>query len=165
MKKIIKNVGYFVFTLIWLICVSSNFVWAAEFAIIPEETDIEAVKKTVETIATRNPKDNKETVWDRYNVQANRPDKELGLGDKLAAWTLNWDTLLDYVVYLVRFLSQVGILIGAIMILYAGYMYATDVMGWDASKWKTAIKNAIIGVVVVSFSYALIRILTNMFIE
>ena len=40
---------------------------------------------------------------------------------------MNWDTLLNYVVYLMRFLNQIGILIGAIMILYAGYLYATSV--------------------------------------
>ncbi|NOZ44413.1 MAG: hypothetical protein GXP45_04720 [bacterium] len=47
---------------------------------------------------------------------------------------MTWDTLLDYVVYLIKFLSQLGLVIGAIMFIYAGYMYATSVMGGDASK-------------------------------
>jgi len=49
------------------------------------------------------------------------------VGDQLASGIMTWDTLLDYVVYVVRFLSQIGLVIGAVMIVYAGYLYATSI--------------------------------------
>jgi hypothetical protein len=83
----------------------------------------------------------------------------------MATGIMNWDTILDYVVYLVKFLSQLGLLIGACMFIYAGYMYATQIMWGDEGKGKNAMKYAIIWVVVLSFSFALLKILTNMFIQ
>jgi len=152
MKKII---GCFI--LLWIVF---SFVNSAEFAIIPEEDNWVVVENAVKHVSTPI---EETSVRDRYNEKAN--DKNMSLWDKLAAWTLNRDDLLDYVVYLVKFLSWAGLLIWAVMIIYAGYMYATDIMWWDASKWKSAIKYAISGVVVVAFSFALIKILTSMFIE
>ena len=79
---------------------------------------------------------------------------------------MTWDTILDYIVYLVRFLSQVGIVIGVIMIIYAGYLYATSIFSpSNMTKGKSAITNAIIGVLVVAFSYAIMKLLTSAFLS
>jgi len=51
------------------------------------------------------------------------------VGNQLASGIMTRNTLLDYTVYLVRFLSQVGLLIGGLMIIYAGYLYATTIFG------------------------------------
>ena len=83
----------------------------------------------------------------------------------MASGIMTWDTLLDYVVYVVKFLSQIGLLIGAIMIIYAGYMYATEIFGGKPSAGKEAIQNAIIGVLVISFSYAIMKLLTSALIS
>jgi hypothetical protein len=50
------------------------------------------------------------------------------------------------------------------MIIYAWYKYATGVFTWDASKsWKDAIKWAIYGLLIVIFSYSIMKILLSMF--
>jgi len=54
------------------------------------------------------------------------------VGNQLASGIMTRDTLLDYVVYFVRFLSQIGLVIGGIMIIYAGYAYATEIFGGKA---------------------------------
>lgn len=74
-------------------------------------------------------------------------------------------TILDYIVYLVRFLSQVGILIGGVMIIYAGYLYGSNIFAGKAGDGKKAIKNAIIGILIIIFSYVIIKTLTSMFLE
>jgi hypothetical protein len=51
------------------------------------------------------------------------------------------------------------------MIVYAWYLYSTTVFGWwDASKWNKAIKDAIIWILIVSFSYAIMKFLTAAFL-
>lgn len=78
---------------------------------------------------------------------------------------MTWDTVLDYVTYLIRFLGQIGLLIGALMIVYAGYLYASSVFAdTDPGAGKQAIRYAVIGVLVISFAYGIMRILTNAFI-
>lgn len=99
---------------------------------------------------------------DQYNQIAEK--RSWNLGVQLASGIVNRNTILDYVVYLVRFLSQIALLIGALMIIYAGYNYATTVFTGKAAS-KEPIVNAIIGILVVIFSYAIIRILTSAFLS
>jgi hypothetical protein len=49
------------------------------------------------------------------------------LGDQMASGIMTRNTLLNYVVYLVKFLSQIGLVIGAVMVIYAGYLYAMTI--------------------------------------
>jgi hypothetical protein len=124
------------------------------FEIVPQSNNADAVSNAVEVVGSK--------WWDvrsQYNKQAANLSGQVG--DQLASWIMTRDTLLDYVVYLVRFLSQIGLVIGALMIIYAGYMYATTIFGGDSSKWKKAITNAIIGVLIISFSYAIMKLLTS----
>jgi hypothetical protein len=51
----------------------------------------------------------------------------LTLGEKLATGIMDRTTLLDYIVYLIRFLGQIGLVIGALMIIYAGYLYSASI--------------------------------------
>jgi len=102
-------------------------------------------------------------VWETYNEKA---DELKSVGDQIASGIMTRDTLLDYVAYLIRFLSQIGILIGVVMIIYAGYLYASSVFSpWNMSKGKSAITNAILWVLVVAFSYAIIKLLTSAFLS
>ena len=128
------------------------------FEIIPQSTDQTTVDKAVEAVS-KSPGN----VWNTYNTKA----AELkNVGDQLASGIMTWDTLLNYVVYLVRFLSQIGIFIGVMMIIYAGYLYATSIFNpGNMSKGKSAITNAIIGVLVIAFSYAIMKLLTSAFLE
>jgi len=47
------------------------------------------------------------------------------------------------------------------MIIYAGYLYATQIFGSSDTGAKKAITNAIIGILVIAFSYAIMKLLTS----
>lgn len=129
------------------------------FEIIPESNNPSKVVEAVESVGN---------VWwsvrDTYNKKAN--SLSWSVGDQLASGIMTRETLLDYIVYLVRFLSQIGLVIGVAMIIYAGYLYATSIFSAsNMSKGKSALTNAIIGVVVIAFSYAIMKILTSAFLS
>lgn len=69
------------------------------------------------------------SVMERYTAIAN--SEEYTLAEKMSSGILNRDTILEYIAYIIRFLSQVGLLIGAGMIIYAGYQYATTIFSGD----------------------------------
>jgi len=130
-----------------------------DFEIIPEATSQSTVDKAVNAVGK-----SWWSVWDVYDQKAK--EMKNSVGDQLASGIMTRDTLLDYVVYLVKFLSQVGIVIGVLMIIYAGYLYASSVFSpSNMSKGKSAITNAIIGVLVVAFSYAIMKLLTSAFLS
>ena len=105
------------------------------------------------------------TVLKKYNEEAEKIANSWNLWKAFETWVINWDTLLSYIVYLMRFLNQIGLLIWSIMILYAWYLYATTIFKWNnASTGKSAIKNAIIGILVIIFSYAILKGLEAMFL-
>jgi len=164
LKKMMGVMWLMLFALPWFfgVLAQSDDV---DFAIIPEAVNEKQISGDVAAVGNVHvvTNDKEKSVWDVYKRIGTKEKRNLG--DRLASGILSWDTLLDYVVYLVKFLSQVGLLIGAAMIIYAGYMYATQIFGWDTSKGKTSIKYAIIWVIVISFSFAIIRIITNAFLE
>ena len=132
---------------------------ANNFEIIPQADSGGKVEAAVDAVGSKGGH-----VRDTYNDQANQMSGQVG--NQLASGIMTWSTLLDYVVYLVRFLSQVGLLIWGLMVIYAGYLYATTIFGWgDATKWKKAITNAIIGIIVIAFSYAIMKLLTSALIS
>lgn len=102
---------------------------------------------------------------ERYNEIAKKYQKEGDVAKSFQTGIMGWETPIQYVVYIMKFLSQLGLLIWGIMILYAGYLYATTIFGYgDPNQAKTAIKNAIIWVIVVIASYAIFRGLTSLFL-
>lgn len=130
-----------------------------DFEIIPEATSQTTVDAAVKSVWASGGK-----VRDSYNTQAEK--MENSVGDQIASGIMTRDTLLDYIVYLVRFLSQIGLVIGVIMIIYAGYLYASSIFSpSNMSKGKSALINAIVGVLVVAFSYAIMKILTSAFLS
>ena len=132
--------------------------FATDFEIIPQATEdvwaaVEKISKWWE-------------VRDKYDEQAQKYQDEKKLGEAFASWVFTWSLVLDYLVYVIRFLSQLGILIGAVMIIYAGYIYASSIFtGNETGWWKKAITHAIIGVLVIAFSYAIMRLVTSAFIS
>ena len=135
-----------------------NFLHAQqEWHIIPElkdRTKAEQAVKDVWAVAGK--------VRETYSGKA----AELTLEEQLATGIMDRNTILKYVAYVVSFASQLGLFIGAAMIIYAGYLYAVSVFTWGdgIGKGKTAIKNAIIGVLVIVFSYAIMRFFTALFL-
>jgi hypothetical protein len=45
---------------------------------------------------------------------------------------MNWDTILCLATQVVRFVSNMALVVGALMIIYAGYIYAMSVFNSDA---------------------------------
>jgi hypothetical protein len=82
-------------------------------------------------------------VIDNYYSEAVRLDQANDTQAQIASGVMTRATILNYAAYLIRFLSQLGMMIGAIMIIYAGYQYATQVFGGNPGAGSTAIKNAI----------------------
>jgi hypothetical protein len=91
-----------------------------DFEIIPKASDDGTVKKAVNDVSNAGG-----SVRDIYNKKAK--DMENNLGNQMASGIMTRDTLLDYIVYGVRFLSQIGLVIGGFMVIYAGYIYASSV--------------------------------------
>ncbi len=128
--------------------------------------DYEIIPKATNNVSTAVEEVGKSggNVRENYNEQA--ANMSGNVWNQIASGIMTRDTLLDYVVYLVRFLSQIGIVIGVVMIIYAGYLYASSVFNPSGmSKGKSAITNAIIGVLVVAFSYAIMKLLTSAFLS
>lgn len=99
-------------------------------------------------------------VWKTYNAKAGG----MSVWDSFASWVFSWDTILDFFKHIANVLSQIGLVIWSWMIIYAWYKYASWVFTGDASKWwKDAIKWAISWVLIVIFSYAIMKILLWMF--
>ena len=102
-------------------------------------------------------------VWDNYNnIARNLKEKDVWLS--FASGIFSWDTIFYFLKHIVKVLSEIWLVVWALMIIYAGYKYATGVFTWDASKWwKDAVKWAIYWVLIVIFSYAIMKILLSMF--
>ena len=91
-----------------------------------------------------------------YNEEA----KKLKTSEQLASWIMTRDTILNYIVFIVQFLSQLWLLVWAWFIMYAWYKYMFYVFNWTKTPSST-LKNAIIWVVIVIFSYAIMKIFTS----
>ena len=95
-------------------------------------------------------------VWENYNDAAGR----IPTDSQVASWIMNRDTIMNYLVFIVQFLSQLGLVVWAAFIMYAGYKYIVSLFEW----WKVpsaTVKNAIIWILIVIFSYAIMKILTS----
>ena len=147
-----------IFLLVWFVLLSSvSGVFAQNW--LDGDVKLEILPKS-DAIGTTNQKILQEgTVWDNYNEIAENSDT----ADQIATGVMTWDTILDYGVYLLRFLSQAGIAIGGLMFVYTGYQYIMSVL-WASSPDEKLIPNAITGILVIIFSYAIMRILTRMFL-
>jgi len=100
-------------------------------------------------------------VWENYNTLSKNTD----VWSAFASWVFSWDTIFEFFKHIAKVLSEIGLVIWAGMIIYAGYKYASWVFTGDASKWwKDAIKWAIYGVLIIIFSYAIMKILLAMFL-
>ncbi len=147
--------------------ISIFWVFAQEndFVIIPKIDDQASQAKVVNTVESlqkiyQNPDTAKAGFWQTYNQKS----EQLTLSEQLASGVMNWDTILDYLVYFIRFLSQISLFIWGLMVIYAGYKYATTVFTGEAAT-NQPIKRAIEWILVVIFSYAIMRIVTAMFLS
>ena len=87
------------------------------------------------------------------------------LGAQLGSGIMNRDTILSILNHVVLFIANAALVVGAAMVIYAGYLYASHVFsGADASTANNAIKYAVMGIVVVIFSYTILRWVIHAFL-
>lgn len=86
--------------------------------------------------------------------------EDLTFRERIFSWIIEVDDMMEYIVHVIKFLGELWIVVWAIFIMYAGYKYMLSVFNW----WNTpssTLKNAIIWVIIVIFSYAIMKILLS----
>ena len=123
------------------------------FEIMPklDEEETTAVNTAIQEIWSKGWE-----VWKKYNEEAGK----MSTKKQIASWIMNRDTIMNYIVFVVRFLGQLWLLVWAGFIMFAWYKYMLSVFNWNKAPSST-LKNAIIGVLIVIFSYAIMKILTS----
>jgi hypothetical protein len=137
--------------------------WNADdpFVLVPEaESDwwVEDVKKLQKIEKDKDFRTDYNTAWDEF---AGDDD----VGSQMASWIVTRDTILLLVVRIVKFVSNAALVVGSLMVIYAWYLYVMSAIAWDqTSQANEAIKDAIIGIVVVIFSYAIQKFVIEAFL-
>ena len=161
-RKIIKKIWILIALGIFSLFILPNITNAGDdeipidgFNIIPEleSWEVEEIWRNVEEI-WKNPW----KVWDKYNEIA--ASDNFTTSQQLSSWIMNRDTILNYLTFIIKFLSQLWLLVWTIFIMIAWYKYVVSLFNW----WKVpseSVKNAIIWIIIVIFSYAIMRILTS----
>lgn len=166
--KMKKLLIIFLFT-IWLTFLA-NTVSAQDvnFEVIPEsDQNTSNIGKTVTNIWEGG------KVWDKYKDTAYgekkwwdwsdarvRKGSDMSLWDQFASGVMTWDTILDYAVYLVKFIGQLALLAWALWIIYLWYKKATEHL-----KFEWNLGKVVIWIVVISFAYVIVKIIWSMFIS
>lgn len=134
------------------------FAENVEFQIIPKKEDDATRTNNVAELGSRQTSGKFRTV---YNQKAD----SMKLWGRFASGIMNRDTILDYAAYLVKFIANIALVVWSLTVIYAGYLYATSMYIWDSSgQANDAIKYAAIGIAVIIFSYAIMRILISAFL-
>ena len=97
-------------------------------------------------------------VWKKYNETASASG--FSTEKQIQSWIMNRWTLTNYITFVIKFISQLWIAIWALFIMYAWYKYMTSVFQWGKAPTST-ITNAIIGIIIVIFSFAIMKTLTS----
>ena len=159
-RKIIKKIWILIALGIFSLFILPNITNAGDdeipidgFNIIPEleSWEIEDMWKKVEDIW--------KTPWKVQDIYKETA-AWLSTKEQLATWIMNRDTILNYLTFIIKFLSQLWLLVWTIFIMIAWYKYVVSLFNW----WKVpseSVKNAIIWIIIVIFSYAIMRILTS----
>jgi hypothetical protein len=104
-----------------------------------------------------------ERIWKTWGNVLNEYTKTaetLKPQEQINSWIMNWDTIMNYLVFIVKFLSQLWLVVGFWFIMYAWYKYMVSVFN-NGKTPSSTITNAIIWVIIVIFSYAIMKILTS----
>lgn len=159
MKNALKKIWLMVLFL-WAFCLpifvsaQGNVPDVDGFQIIPE---LEGSEMTKVQEATDDIGEEPGKVMENYRGRA----EELSTEQQLASWIMNWDTIVNYLAYVIKFISQLWLTVWVVFIMIAWYKYMVSVFNWQKT-WKDHVKNAIIWVIIVIFSYAIMKIMTSL---
>ncbi len=101
-----------------------------------------------------------ESVRNKYNDEA----KKLTPEEQFVSGIMTRDTLMNYAAIFLKWLAPAGIVMGWVMFIVVWYQYIMSVITGKEMVKKSLITNAIIGILVIIFSYAIMRILTRVFL-
>ena len=145
MKKLLK---IFVFVVCFFCC---WFVWAKTISIIPKWDNVWDIVRSISTWGK---------VWSNYRDTVK--DWWLTPWQQFASWIMSWDTILDYCVYLAKFLWQVALLVWALALIYLWYNKI-----WKSIKPESPkeISKIIVWILVIIFAYVIVKIIWSAFIS
>lgn len=106
---------------------------------------------------------NGDHVRDTYNSIAQNTNTPDQVDEQLASGVMTRDTIINYGVLLLRFLSQAGLAIGWLMFIYVGYQYIMGVFTGESPD-SSLINKAIWGIIIVIFAYAFMKALITAFL-
>lgn len=86
----------------------------------------------------------------------------LSLPDQFKTWIMNWDTILDYSAYLVKFLWELALFAWAVAIIFLWYKRITKNVLWESPKGLVMV---IVWVLVVIFAYVIVKLIWSAFIS
>ena len=86
----------------------------------------------------------------------------LSMSDQINSWIMSRDTILDYCVYLVKFLWEVALLAWAVAIIFLWYKRITKNVFWESPKGLVMV---VIWILVVIFAYVIVKLLWSAFIS
>lgn len=102
--------------------------------------------------------------WNKYEVITNKLQTKGDLWWQVVGGFVNFNTILFYLAYLIRVISNIAIAIAALFIIRWGYEYVMQTFLWD-KKTTTYITNIVIWIFVMAFAYGIIRILAFTFLN
>ena len=104
------------------------------------------------------------SVW--WEVMARQRDLirgwEMTLWDQLATGIIGRDAILDYCVYLVKFLWELALLTWALAIIFLWYKRITKNVFWESPKGLTMV---VVWILVVIFAYVIVKLIWSAFIS
>ena len=98
--------------------------------------------------------------WGHVRENYNDAADKIETSEQIASWIMNRNTIMNYLVFVVKFLGQLWLVVWFWFITYAWYKYMLSVFEWGKTPTST-LKNAIIWVIIVIFSYAIMKTLTS----
>lgn len=162
MKKIIWLCLLCIVFLAWIFgSISAN----NSFQLVPEAKNKAAEDKADELTQNLLSWWSEQNFRDEYNKWAN--ELKWDLGAQIRSWIFSRDSVLNVGVYILRFIMQIALVIGATMIIKSGYTYVLAAM-WASDKPEDVskpIKNALIWLFVISISYTIIKLLQMAFLS
>ena len=132
--------------------------------LIPESENPQDADNMVELLGEIKNK-NGNTFWDEYDTYSKDLEWEKNIWGQFRSGIMNRNTIFWLLVQVVKFIANAALIVGSLTVIYAGYLYTMSVYtGDNAGKAKTAIATAIKGIVIVIFSYAILRIVIFAFL-
>ena len=147
MKKVLWILAILFTVVSWLVLADDDI------AIIPEWDTTLAAQKVKEVSSWWN-------VWKIYRKIVD--EENMSVWDQLASGIMNRDTILNYCVYIAKFLWEIALLAWAVAIIFLWYKRITKNIFWDAPKWILLV---IIWLLIIIFAYAIIKLIWSAFIS